>query len=43
MKSYLIVVEAKLLKPINKTKLAFPTKDANCCDLDHLISGASAA
>ena len=43
MKGYLTVIEAKLLQSVNETFCSIPTNGANCCNLDPLISGASAA
>ena len=43
MKGYLIAVESKLLQPVKETFYSVPIDGANCCYLDRLTSGASAA
>ena len=42
-KGYWKAVGAKLLRVINETFCSIPTDNANCCYLDRLTSGASAA
>ena len=43
MKGYWTIIEAKPLRPVDKTFSSFPTDGANCCYLDCLNSWASIA